>query len=457
MTACTSELASRLAAWSTRGPRYTSYPPATAFRAIEPADVHHELAALGRAGAPISLYMHVPFCRQLCWYCGCNVIATRDPARGVQYAEALAMEIAQLAGRVEGAPVHELALGGGSPNFLAPQTLRALIGALERAFAWAPDARRSIELDPRTTTAEQIEVLGELGFTAVSVGVQDFAAPVQDAIHRHQTAAQTGWLIELARRSGFDDVNLDIVYGLPRQIERGFLDTLDRAIELAPDRVALFGYAHLPSKFPHQALVERAGRLPDPGERAALFLAGIERFEAAGYVHIGLDHFARPGSRLARAAAEGRLVRSFQGYAERRAEAILGLGVSAISSTPGMHWQSPPELAPWHAAVAEGRTPIERGVVLDDDDRLRGALIARLMCDGVVDLARLGREHAVDPERTLAGELAALDALDELARHDRTARTIETTPLGRLLVRNVCQVFDRYHGGTHEHRHSATV
>jgi oxygen-independent coproporphyrinogen III oxidase len=290
------------------------------------------------------------------------------------------------------------------------------------------------------------------------MGVQDFADDVQDAIRRHQSVAQTRWLVERARASGFDDINIDMVYGLPLQTETSFAATLDSVIALEPDRIALFGYAHLPSKLPHQRLVERAGRVLDSYERATLLLMAIERFAAAGYLHLGLDHFARPGSRLARAAAEHRMGRSFQGYGERRADATIGLGASSISSTRRMLWQNHVKLPEWEAAIAAQRLPVARGFVLDEDDRARAALIERLMCDGEVDLARLGKEHALEPEAYFAAELAELERLGELAHYDQDRRAIETTPMGRLLVRNICMVFDRYHrraGG--EPRFSSTI
>jgi oxygen-independent coproporphyrinogen-3 oxidase len=247
-----------------------------------------------------------------------------------------------------------------------------------------------------------------------------------------------------------------MVYGLPRQTETSFAQTLDAVISLHPDRVALFGYAHLPSKLPHQRIVERAGRVLDSHERATLLLMAIERFAQAGYVHIGLDHFARPDSRLARAAAEGRMVRTFQGYVEHRADSVIGMGTSAISSTPHMHWQNHADLAQWEAAIAARLLPVERGFVLDEDDRARSALINRLMCDGSVDLARLGHDYGLDPDVYFARELGSLANVGELASYDRGKHTITTTNLGRLLVRNVCMVFDRYH---HEQqtRYSSTI
>lgn len=444
------DTASCLAEHASRGPRYTSYPPATEFEPASPGlidEVRRELEAAGERREPVSLYVHVPFCKSLCWYCGCNVIATRDEGRGVAYLDQLTTEMALVAGHVRGAPVCEIAIGGGSPNFLSPRSLRELIAALERWFAIAPDARRSIELDPRTTTSAQVDALAAGRFRSLSMGVQDFAEAVQDAIHRHQSTRQTRWLVDRARAAGFDDINVDVVYGLPLQTQASFERTLDAVIDLAPDRVALFGYAHLPARLPHQRLVERAGRVLDRHERATLLLAAIDQLTGAGYLHLGLDHFARPGSRLARAAEERRMVRTFQGYVEHRADAILGLGVSAISSTPRMHWQSHGELAAWAKDVARGALPIERGIVLDDDDRVRRAVIGQLMCRGEAELGEIAGDHGLDAASYFAAEIAAIAGMAELAGYDPDARTVRTTPLGRLLVRNVCMVFDRYHRG----------
>lgn len=439
------DAASCLAEYASRGPRYTSYPPATEFGPLSTDRVQDELAALGDRGEPVSLYVHVPFCKSLCWYCGCNVIASRNEERGVVYLDQLTTEMALLAGYVRGAPVREIAIGGGSPNFLSPRSLRTMIAALERTFAIAPDARRSIELDPRTTTSAQIDALAAGKFRSLSMGVQDFSEPVQDAIHRHQSTLQTRWLVDRARATGFDDINVDVVYGLPLQTETSFARTIDAVIDLAPDRIALFGYAHLPAKLPHQRLVERSGRVLDRYERATLLLLAIDRLTRAGYLHLGLDHFAKPGSRLARAAAERRMVRTFQGYVEHTADSILGIGVSAISSTPGMHWQSHAELPAWEKDVAAGALPVERGIVLDADDRVRRQVIGQLMCNGEVDLGRVAAGHGLDAASYFAREIAAIGGMAELAGYDAAQRTVHTTPLGRLLVRNLCMVFDRYY------------
>lgn len=450
--------AASLAELASRGPRYTSYPPATEFGPIAADRIKAELARIGGDARHVSLYVHIPFCKSLCAYCGCNVIPTRDESRGEGYVDQVATEMTLLTGSLFTAEVTEIALGGGSPNFLAPRTLRFLISAIQRYFAVAPDARRSIELDPRSTSVTQIETLSDLGFSSMSLGVQDFAEPVQDAIRRHQSVTQTRWLVERARSCGFDDINIDMVYGLPLQTETSFASTLQSVIELGTDRVALFGYAHLPSKLPHQRLVEKAGRILDGYERATLLLMAIDKLTAAGYLHLGLDHFARPGSRLARAAAEGRMTRTFQGYSEGRAESVVGVGTSAISSTPHMHWQNYVDLKEWEAAIAARRLPVQRGFVLDRDDRARRMLIGRLMCEGRVDLRQLGREHEIDAPKYFAHELSALSALPELAAYDAAEQEVTTTAIGKLLVRNVCMVFDRYQQGVAETpRYSSTI
>lgn len=454
----TDESAACLADYASRGPRYTSYPPATEFGPIGPERVARELDRIGRANEAVSLYVHVPFCKSLCAYCGCNVIPTRDENRGVAYVDQLATEMALVAGHLLASKVVEISLGGGSPNFLEPRSMRALMHALDRYFAVAPDARRSIELDPRRTTSSQIEALSELKFTSMSFGVQDFSEPVQDAIRRHQSIVQTKWLVDRCRAAGIADINIDIVYGLPLQTETTFAATIDAVIDLAPDRVALFGYAHLPDKLPHQRIVERAGRVLDGFERATLLLLAIERFTAAGYVHLGLDHFARPGSALAKAAAEHRMTRTFQGYVEHQSDNVIGLGSSSISSTSRMFWQNHTLLPSWEKSIDARQLPVRRGFVLDRDDRLRRDLISQLMCEGEADLGELGRGYDVDADTYFANELSQLSSIGDLAAYDKSTHRITTTQMGKLLVRNVCMLFDRYFQNASEPaRFSSTI
>jgi oxygen-independent coproporphyrinogen-3 oxidase len=447
-----------LAELSTTGPRYTSYPPATELRPIDDTAVTAELARIADERAPISLYVHIPFCRNLCAYCGCNVIPTRDASRGDRYVDTLATELALLAKALgPDMPVAEIAWGGGSPNFLEPQAMRQLVTAIGRYFWVGKHARMSVELDPRTTTSSQIETLASLGFRSMSVGVQDFSQAVQNAIRRHQSVSQTHWLVDRARAAGFGDINIDVVYGLPHQTEDSFATTLKTVADLGPDRIALFGYAHLPDKLPHQRIVERSGRILDRYERATLLLLAVDQLTKAGYVHLGLDHFARRDSLLSRAATEHRMTRTFQGYVEHRADTILGVGTSAISTTPRMFWQNHSTLGPWQQAIEAGRLPIARGVTLDADDRLRRAVIERLMCDGEVALGELCRRHHVDAPSYFAAELDRVGAMSELASYDAESATVRTTSIGRLLVRNVCMAFDRYHHTATPSRFSSTI
>lgn len=428
------------------GPRYTSYPPATELRPRGDAEARAELGRIGAAGERVSLYVHLPFCRSLCWYCGCNVVATRDRSRGTGYVDTLTTELVllrQALGEHASTPVTEISLGGGSPNFLHADDLRRLIAAIDKFLPPTSDARRSVELDPRDTDLDQLDALAGGGFRSLSVGVQDFSEPVQDAIHRHQSVAQTRKLLTAARAAGFDDVNVDVVYGLPRQTEETFRSTLEALVELGPDRIALFGYAHLPERRPHQRLVERAGRVLDTYERASLLLLGNQVLRAAGYQAIGLDHFARPGSPLALAADAGELTRNFQGYTVRRADAVLGVGVTAISTTEHQLWQHHGALPAWEEAIAAGQLPVALGFTLDADDRVRRDVIERLMCDGAVDGTAIGARYQLDFASYFRRELSALGAMPDLVRVEPERPRLVASELGRLLIRNVAMVFDR--------------
>lgn len=440
--------AEQVAAMVANGPRYTSYPPATCFGHFDTGQVRGQLETLAANRANVSLYVHIPFCRQLCWYCGCNVVATRDASRGESYVDDLLVELELVAARLQGCTVTEIALGGGSPNFLAPATMTRLLEAIARALPIAQSARRSVELDPRNTSPEIIATLAAQGFTSVSIGVQDFARQVQAAIGRHQSVEQTANLIKRCRAAGFTDVNLDLVYGLPNQDDRSFENTLNEVIAMQPDRLAVFGYAHMPSKNPKQKLVERAGELPSPLARASLLLKAADVLGKAGYVALGIDHFARPDSSLARAAQNRSMTRSFQGYVERIADAIIGLGASAISSTDTAFWQNAHDLEAWQTIVHAGRYPAVRGMDLSPDDRLRRDIIQKLMCDGEVALNSVAQEFGIDAESYFAKELSQLASETTLATVDaQDANTVRCTPLGRVLARNVCQVFDRYNAG----------
>ena len=435
-----------LASHARPGPRYTSYPPATQFRpSFAAAGAASELAAI-RDGDDISLYAHIPFCSQLCWYCGCNVEATRDRSKGSRYVDVLLRELALVAGAMGGRPrVVDMSLGGGSPNFLEIGDLARLVDDVRRWFTIPRDAMLGIELDPRDTRPEQIDALAAIGFRRVSVGVQDFDEAVQTIIHRHQSADATRAVIERARARGFDSVNVDLVYGLPGQTPASVGRTLDEVVRLAPDRLAVFGYAHLPHLRPHQRLVERAAPVPDIPQRIELLRVVMDRLADAGYVRIGLDHFARPGDPLARASAEGRLGRNFQGYVVHATDRLIGIGASAISDSGHAYWQNHVDTEAWTQEVNAGRLPVVRGVALADDDELRRFVIMRLMCDGRLDFAEVEARFGIPFTDTFAAELTALAAeYAELAIVDRARGAIAATPLGHHLIRNIAAVFDRY-------------
>jgi oxygen-independent coproporphyrinogen-3 oxidase len=428
------------------GPRYTSYPPATQFRVGFGADdAVRELAALP-AGAAISLYGHIPFCSQLCWYCGCNVTATRDRSRGSAYVDTLIRELDLVAAASGGGrPLAELSFGGGSPNFLESRDLARLVEAIAARFPLRGDAELGIELDPRDTRPAQIDACAELGFTRLSVGVQDFDPAVQRAIHRTQSVAQTRAVVERARLRGFRSVNVDLVYGLPGQSVDSIGRTLDEVVALAPDRLAVFGYAHMPHLRPHQKLVERAAPVPGLLTRVELLRTVMDRLADAGYVRVGLDHFARPDDPLAAAARDGSLGRNFQGYVVRRAEQLIGVGASAISDAGGAYWQNAVDVDDWARAVEAGALPVVRGVRLDADDQLRRFVITRLMCDGALDFAEVEERHDIRFTDRFASELARLEGSHlDLVRVDRARGTLTATRLGHHLIRNVCVVFDRY-------------
>lgn len=440
--------ADALARRSRPGPRYTSYPTANHFR--EAFGAREAAAGMARVAAtdpdrPIGMYIHIPFCPSLCWYCGCNVTITRDPQAATAYVDMLLAELDLVARNLK-APVGQLSLGGGSPNVLSDDDLARLLAAIRDRLGFTDDAELHVELDPRRTGVRQIATLAELGFRRMSVGVQDFAPEVQDAIHRHQSIEQTAIVIGAARDVGFDSINLDLIYGLPLQTPARFGATLDQVLRLHPDRMAFFGYAHLPEQRPHQRLVERSGPLPGAIARAELLLLALDRARAAGYVKVGIDHAAAPDDELAIALATGELDRNFQGYVAHKAPATISLGASAISDTGNAYWQNHHDLRTWAAAIGKGELPIERGLELSDEDRLRRQVITRLMCEGRVEAAAIDRAWGVRFEDHFAAELAALAAGDDadLATWDPVRRTLTTSPVGEHLVRNVCMAFDSW-------------
>ena len=431
------------------GPRYTSYPTAPQFRAdFGEADLRAAAAASNGDPIPrrLSLYVHVPFCASPCFYCGCNRIITRDKARGEAYLARLFREIALAAQLFDrDREVIQLHFGGGTPNFLDPAQLREVVDTLRSQFRFSDAADRdiSIELDPRFVNADHIAALAAAGFNRASFGVQDFDPEVQVAVNRIQSVEETRAVVDACRANGFRSVNIDLIYGLPRQTVAGFANTLDIVARMRPDRIAVYGYAHLPELFKPQRQIN-AAELPDAETRLQLLQLAIESLTAAGYVYIGMDHFALPDDELALAQERGGLHRNFMGYTTHADSDLVGLGVSAISHIGDSFSQNPRDLPSWQAALDEGRLPVFRGMRMDEDDQLRADLIQSLMCQGEVPTAALERRYDIDFADYFAAALAKLQPLvdDGLARIEPDR--IVATSRGRLLLRNIAMCFDRY-------------
>ena len=431
------------------GPRYTSYPTAPQFSASF-GEAELREAAQASNGDPIprrlSLYVHVPFCLSPCFYCGCNRIITRDLSRADAYLARLYREIDLTAALFDrDREVIQLHFGGGTPNFLSPAQLREVVDTLRRQFPFSdsPDRDISIELDPRSISPEDVAELAAIGFNRASLGVQDFDPLVQAAVNRIQSVEQTVAVIDACRASGFRSVNVDLIYGLPKQNMEGFAHTLDTVIEVRPDRIAVYGYAHLPELFKAQRQIEAAD-LPTPEAKLGLLQLAIEKLTAAGYGYIGMDHFALPDDELALAQARGGLHRNFMGYTTHADSDLIGLGVSAISHIGDSFSQNPRDLVSWQSAIDDGHLPVFRGMRLSEDDQLRADLIQRLMCQGEVPIAALERRYAIDFDVYFADALERLLPLvaDGLVRIE--PGRIKVTSQGRLLLRNIAMCFDRY-------------
>jgi len=438
-----------IARYDSAGPRYTSYPTAPQFRAdFDEAALRAVIRASNEEPIPrpLSLYVHVPFCLSPCFYCGCNRVITHDVSKADRYLERLYREIELMAPLFDrDRPVRQLHFGGGTPNFLDLPRMRELMESLARHFSFSHESRREygIELDPRFADGDYVRGLAELGFNRVSVGIQDFDPLVQQAVNRIQSVAQTREVLEAAHASGFVSASVDLIYGLPRQTLAGFDRTLGEVIALAPNRVAVYGYAHLPTLFKAQRQIE-ANDLPDPATRLALFGRALERLTAAGYVYVGMDHFARADDELVRAQRAGTLQRNFQGYSTHGDCDIVGLGVSAIGRIGDSYSQSARDLTGYYAALDAGRLPIVRGLGLDADDVIRRELIGELMCHGVLDMLAFGARHRLRFDDYFAAELRRLQRLadDGLVVFDD--RTIQVSSRGRLLLRSIAMCFDAY-------------
>ena len=431
------------------GPRYTSYPTADRFvEAFTATDYGQALVQrrMGPAGLtmPLSLYVHIPFCESLCYYCACNKIITKHHNRAVSYLRYLSREIdlhtAQLG---QGQTVTQLHLGGGSPTFLSDDELRELMAMLRRSFTMVPGGEYSIEIDPRTVDGSRLRALADMGFNRLSFGVQDFDPDVQKAVHRIQPFEQVSELMVQAREVGFDSINVDLIYGLPRQTPESFARTLAQVAQLKPDRIALYAYAHLPERFKPQRRIVSAD-LPGAAAKVAMLSQSLAAFMASGYVYIGMDHFALPNDALAVAKRQGRLHRNFQGYSTQPDCDLIGLGVSAIGRIGATYSQNAKTMEEYCDHLDQNRLPVVRGLALSRDDLARRAVIMALMCQGQVIFESIELAWLLDFRSYFAAELEQLRSLADAGLVLLDESGIQVTAQGWFFVRAVAMVFDRY-------------
>jgi len=431
--------------FDTPGPRYTSYPTADRFSSeFGPANTLIALVQRARdaTAAPLSVYVHVPFCESVCYYCACNKVITKHHERAAEYLDALDTEIALVVGALgPGQPMSQLHFGGGSPTFLSDAELERVFGALQRAFRFTTDAEVSIEIDPRTVTPARLAHLRRLGFNRISFGVQDFDADVQKAVHRVQSFESVRALMGSARELGFASINADLIYGLPRQTPESFARTVQQIGALRPDRIALYAYAHLPQRFKPQRRIH-ADDLPPATDRVAMLGGAIAGFLGQGYTYIGMDHFALENDSLAVAKRQGRLHRNFQGYSTQPDCDLIGLGVSAIGRIGASYYQNAKTLPEYYAMLGNGQLPVVRGIVSSADDRVRHDVIMALMCQGRVEFAAIEQAHAICMRGYFADELKRIATLAQAGLVVLEPGAIQVTESGWFLVRAVAMVFD---------------
>jgi oxygen-independent coproporphyrinogen-3 oxidase len=429
--------------FAARVPRYTSYPTAPHFHSGISADVYRRWLEDLDPAEPLSIYVHIPFCDTLCWFCGCHTTVVNRYSPVTSYLDLLLAEI-DLVARIlaPGRPVSHIHWGGGSPTLLNTADIRRLDDALRRNFSVAKDAEFGIEIDPRGFARPLAETLAEIGVTRASIGVQDCDPVVQRAINRIQTIETTAGAVELLRSVGIGRLNIDLIYGLPHQTVAGIERTVDAVLPLKPDRFAIFGYAHVPSFKKHQALIPESA-LPGVEARFAQAEAAHARLCAQGYEPVGIDHYAKPDDAMAIALREGRLARNFQGYTTDKARALIGLGASSIGSLPQGYVQNIPDVPGYRAALASGRLPVARGVALDDEDCARRAVIERLMCDLAVDLGEIAASYGIK-NSSFDGALHSLDGLRDLGVITVDGGRIVVDASWRAATRLVCAAFDGY-------------
>jgi oxygen-independent coproporphyrinogen-3 oxidase len=442
------------------GPRYTSYPPATQFDDAFGPERYAEIArGTNTSGSPLSLYIHIPFCDTVCFYCGCNKVVTKDRSRAAPYLERVASELRQQAELFDDdRRVEQLHWGGGTPTFISHEEMGALMGSIGEWFELQGDdqGEYSIEIDPREADAETIALLRELGFNRLSLGVQDFDPKVQRAVNRLQGEAETIGVMQAARSAGFRSISVDLIYGLPLQSVESFGSTVDKVIAARPDRLSVFNYAHLPELFKPQRRINPE-ELPSPAEKLGILKQTIDQLTEAGYVYIGMDHFALPDDELAVAQRNRTLYRNFQGYSTHADCDLIGIGSTSIGMVGDCYAQNLRTLDEYYAALDAGRLAVFRGVELDADDRLRRAVISGLICHFVLDYADIEARFGIEFARYFDVELEELRQMerDDLIRLDDCG--IQVTEAGRLLIRNICMVFDRYLRERNEQRFSRVI
>ena len=431
------------------GPRYTSYPTADRFVEAFTADDYAQALTQRRSGPsalalPLSLYVHIPFCESLCYYCACNKIITKHHDKAATYLRYLSREVDLHTERMgRGQTVSQLHLGGGSPTFLSDDELRELMAMLRRSFNFTPGGEYSIEVDPRTVDAKRLDTLATLGFNRLSFGVQDFDPTVQKAVHRVQPAEQVFALVEAARHRGFESINVDLIYGLPQQSPESFDRTLAQVAQLRPDRIALYAYAHLPERFKPQRRINTV-ELPSGASKISMLSRSLQAFMGAGYVYVGMDHFALPDDSLAVAKRQGRLHRNFQGYSTQPDCDLIALGVSSIGRIGATYSQNAKTLEEYYDYLDQGRFPVVRGLALTRDDLVRRAVIMALMCQGYVQFESIDLAYLIDFKSYFAKEMEALEGLvdQELVTLDEVG--VQVTARGWFFVRAVAMVFDKY-------------
>ncbi len=432
-----------------RGPRYTSYPTALQFNdRLTPQQYIDNAKASNASGVPLSLYVHIPFCHTLCYYCGCNKIVTRNEERVAKYMRNLYREIEMQSELFDRSRVVEqLHFGGGTPTYLDDAQMRDLLAKIGSAFTLDQSDERqySIEVDPRTVSEDDIRTLTELGFNRLSLGIQDFDATVQEAVNRMQSADEVQTLVDASRSAGFKSISFDLIYGLPHQSVASFDATLDTVIDMRPDRFAVYNYAHLPQRFKGQRMIN-AEDIPAPEVKLDILENTIERLTAAGYIYIGMDHFALPDDELVLARRDGTLQRNFQGYSTHRHCDLISIGVSSISHINNVYAQNSVTTMEYQSCIEHDHLPIVKGLAVDEDDQLRAEVIQALMCYDALDFDDFGKQHGVDFRKYFAAEIERLAPLADDELIELSDAGVHITPKGRLLLRNIAMTFDRYIG-----------